>query len=280
MRRPPRRARSPLPLRRPAPRHDPGRAAHDPLPSTPGLLDCAHGPRRVRPLPLRLPARLPVAVPRRGQRRRPPRGGRLPPPRRARGVDERRRRLLRRAGRCARGLAVTGRRGAGHRRSGSSAPTPTRPTCGSSPAPTRAASAGGSSAVEVYGGALVNSWLDRDLGLSGRVVAAATARSCWSSWTSRWPASRSWPSTSTATSTSAGLLLDKQQHLTPVWGLGQPAEGTFVEFVAAAAGRRPGRHRGLGPDAARPHAAVAPRRSSRSSSRPPGSTTSARRGPR
>ena len=36
-----------------------------------------------------------------------------------------------------------------------------------------------------------------------------------------------------------GLLLDKQLHLTPVWGLGQPAEGTFVEFVAAAAGLDP-----------------------------------------
>ena len=64
--------------------HDLRRAAHDLLPSTRRLLDCAHGPRRVRPLPVRLPARLALAVPRRGQRRRPPRGGGLPPSRRAR----------------------------------------------------------------------------------------------------------------------------------------------------------------------------------------------------
>ena len=90
--------------------------------------------------------------------------------------------------------------------------------------------------VEVYGGALVNSWLDRDLGLSGRLVPARRRGRADPARTSRWPASRSSPSTSTGTSTSAGSLLDKQEHLTPVWGLGPPTEGAFVELVAAAAG--------------------------------------------
>jgi aspartyl aminopeptidase len=33
-----------------------------------------------------------------------------------------------------------------------------------------------------------------------------------------------------------GLHLDKQQHMTPVWGLGPVEEGAFVEFVAKEAG--------------------------------------------
>ena len=33
--------------------------------------------------------------------------------------------------------------------------------------------------VDVYGGALVNSWLDRDLGLSGRLSLARRLRPAW-----------------------------------------------------------------------------------------------------
>ena len=62
------------------------------------------------------------------------------------------------------------RASAGRRRSASSARTPTRRACGSSHGPTPAGSVGSSSRVEVYGGVLLNSWLDRDLGVAGRVV--------------------------------------------------------------------------------------------------------------
>jgi aspartyl aminopeptidase len=33
-----------------------------------------------------------------------------------------------------------------------------------------------------------------------------------------------------------GLTLDKQQHMTPVWGLGSPTEGALIEFVAKESG--------------------------------------------
>ena len=54
-------------------------------------------------------------------------------------------------------------------RSGSSAATPTAPTCGSSSIPDRAVAGWQVVALEPYGGAWLNSWLDRDLGLSGRL---------------------------------------------------------------------------------------------------------------
>ena len=54
-------------------------------------------------------------------------------------------------------------------RSGSSAPTPTAPTCGSSSTPTGSSSGWQVVALQPYGGAWLNSWLDRDLGISGRL---------------------------------------------------------------------------------------------------------------
>ena len=56
--------------------------------------------------------------------------------------------------------------------------------------------------VEVYGGVLLNSWLDRDLGVAGRLVAADGTTHAGRRRTSRSPGCRSSPSTSTATSTS------------------------------------------------------------------------------
>ena len=63
------------------------------------------------------------------------------------------------------GTATANRR----RRSASSAATPTAPTCGSSSIPTASYPAGRSSHWQPYGGAWLNSWLDRDLGISGRL---------------------------------------------------------------------------------------------------------------
>src|SRR5690606_33751451 len=37
-------------------------------------------------------------------------------------------------------------------------------------------------------------------------------------------------------SVNEGLKLDRQQHMTPVWGLGRPREGEVIEFVAQEAG--------------------------------------------
>ena len=76
-------------------------------------------------------------------------------------------RLLHGPGRIPGGLAVGS--GRGSRRSASSAGTPTVRTCGSSSIRTGSSSGWQVVALEPYGGAWLNSWLDRDLGISGRL---------------------------------------------------------------------------------------------------------------
>ena len=102
--------------------------------------------------------------------------------------------------------------------------------------------------VEVYGGALLNSWLDRDLGLSGRVVGArrTAARRPASSVVDR-PLLRV-PQLAIHLDREIddhGLTLNPQQHLAAVWGLGDPRPGAFAGFVAGELGvghrRRPRR---------------------------------------
>ncbi|MGI9000531.1 MAG: M18 family aminopeptidase [Pseudonocardia sp.] len=85
-------------------------------------------------------------------------------------------------------------------------------------------------AVEVYGGALWNSWLDRDLGLAGRLalydgstVLVNVARPLL-----RVPQL----AIHLDRNVNQGLTLDAQQHLLPVWGLGAADDGDLVEFLA------------------------------------------------
>lgn len=85
-------------------------------------------------------------------------------------------------------------------------------------------------AVEVYGGILNNSWLDRDLGVAGRVVAADGSVSLLNVAE---PIARV-PQLAVHLDrevNSGGLTLDAQQHLTPVWGVGTSSVGEFASWV-------------------------------------------------
>ncbi len=85
-------------------------------------------------------------------------------------------------------------------------------------------------AVEVYGGILNNTWLDRDLGIAGRVVGADGAVSLLNVAE---PVARV-PQLAVHLDrdvNSGGLTLDTQQHLTPVWGVGASTPGEFASWV-------------------------------------------------
>lgn len=94
--------------------------------------------------------------------------------------------------------------------------------------------------VEVYGGALLNSWLDRDLGLSGR----ATVRTPQGLRTRLFRiddpilrVSQLAPHLDRSVN-SEGLQLNPQQHLSPHWGLDE-APGDFAGYLAGVLGVDP-----------------------------------------
>lgn len=87
--------------------------------------------------------------------------------------------------------------------------------------------------VEVYGGVLHNSWLDRDLGLSGRVSVRNGAVPEIRLLRVDRPLLRV-PQLAIHLDRSAndGLMLNPQQHLVPVWGQGPVEEGRLGQFLA------------------------------------------------
>lgn len=89
-------------------------------------------------------------------------------------------------------------------------------------------------AVEVYGGILNNSWLDRDLGVAGRLTLAGGSSVLVDV---REPVARV-PQLAVHLdrSVNEGLRLDPQQHLQPVWGTGAPTGGEFAAWIAERAG--------------------------------------------
>ncbi|WP_086709789.1 M18 family aminopeptidase [Streptomyces antimycoticus] len=90
-------------------------------------------------------------------------------------------------------------------------------------------------AVEVYGGVLLNTWLDRDLGLSGRISLRDGSHHLV---TIDRPLLRV-PQLAVHLDRSVnteGLKLDKQRHMTPIWGLGGVEEGDLIRFVAEESG--------------------------------------------
>ncbi|QGG95370.1 M18 family aminopeptidase [Actinomarinicola tropica] len=95
--------------------------------------------------------------------------------------------------------------------------------------------------VEVYGGALVNSWLDRDLGISGRVAVrdGESPRGHREVLVKIDRPLLRVPQLAIHLDreiNEKGLQLNKQQHLVPVWGLGARRPGELVELVADEAG--------------------------------------------
>ncbi|MET7982220.1 M18 family aminopeptidase [Streptomyces sp. NPDC005281] len=90
-------------------------------------------------------------------------------------------------------------------------------------------------AVEIYGGPLLNSWLDRDLGLAGRLSLrdGSTRLVNIDRPLLRVPQLAIHLDRSVS---SDGLKLDKQRHLQPVWGLGDAREGDLISFLEEESG--------------------------------------------
>ena len=88
--------------------------------------------------------------------------------------------------------------------------------------------------VEIYGGPLLNSWLDRELRLAGRLVMLDGTQHL----TATGPMLR-FPQLAIHLDRAAndGLTLDKQRHMNPVWGLGNAGD---VDLLAVLASHVPG----------------------------------------
>lgn len=115
------------------------------------------------------------------------------------------------------------------------------PTLRVRPRPDRGAAGFRQLGVEVYGGALLNSWLDRDLGLAGRVLVRTGDDVEQRLVRSEMPLLRI-PQLAIHLDRAIGergLQLDRQQHMVPVWGLGEPHEGEFRGWLADQVGSDP-----------------------------------------
>lgn len=95
--------------------------------------------------------------------------------------------------------------------------------------------------VEIYGGPLLNSWLDRELRLAGRLVLDdGTAVLAASGPLLRLPQL----AIHLDRDVNDGLALDRQGHTQPVWGLGETDSADLLGELAAAAGVDAARIRG------------------------------------
>ncbi|MFF0989277.1 M18 family aminopeptidase [Kocuria nitroreducens] len=101
------------------------------------------------------------------------------------------------------------------------------------PRPTSTAHSWHQAGVETYGGALLNSWLDRELRLAGRLVVRGADGAPVEHLTATGPVARI-PQLAIHLDRDAnqGLQLDRQQHVQPVWGVGQPEDADVLALLA------------------------------------------------
>lgn len=92
-------------------------------------------------------------------------------------------------------------------------------------------------AVEIYGGVPLNTWLDRDLGLSGRLALrdGSTRLVQLDEPLLRVPQL----AIHLDRGVNEGMTLDRQRHVTPLWGLGPVEEGALIRYVAERSGIEP-----------------------------------------
>lgn len=85
--------------------------------------------------------------------------------------------------------------------------------------------------IEIYGGVLMNSWLDRDLGLAGRTISSDGSVALFSvdSALARIPQLAIHLDREI---NDRGLLLDRHQHTVPVWGVEAPLFSEWLQEVA------------------------------------------------
>ncbi|HIW62539.1 MAG TPA: M18 family aminopeptidase [Candidatus Stackebrandtia excrementipullorum] len=91
--------------------------------------------------------------------------------------------------------------------------------------------------VEIYGGVPRDTWLDRDLGLSGRLVTRDGTPHLVQINRPLLRVPR--VAIHLDRGVNDGQVLDAQNHMAPVWGLGEPDEGDLIRTVAPAAGLEP-----------------------------------------
>jgi aspartyl aminopeptidase len=89
--------------------------------------------------------------------------------------------------------------------------------------------------TEVYGGPLFNSWLDRDLGVAGRLALLDGSTVLINADEPLLRIPQLAPHLDRGVN-QRGLVLDPQRHLTPVWGTGQARAGQLIEYLAGQAG--------------------------------------------
>jgi len=93
--------------------------------------------------------------------------------------------------------------------------------------------------VEVYGGALLNSWLDRDLGISGRLITLSPNGDIKENLVQINEPLAKIPQLAIHLNRSVnenGLILNPQQHLRPIWNDTSSDTTDLIDFISAESG--------------------------------------------